>query len=202
MLQMTSLILACCAITTLTVSPAHAQSGAPPGERYASQKYGFSISVPARWFLNQTRSTPLFYSFDPSKTPMRQLDLPGGGAIISVVAAEELGGHPVRKMPSLSAWAAADAHDLTSADPNPAISTIVVPSESGIGRAIMMAYDIRAFAVDEQHQRSVNIYWEFKRGLFAAYLSYVVGDPKAAVYERVLLDTIRSVRPIRRTGTP
>jgi hypothetical protein len=70
-----------------------------------------------------------------------------------------------------------------------------MPSSTGASNAMMVSFDIPRLSPDEQPQHEAHVYWEFRGKLFAAYLSYVVGDPKAAEYSDLLVMLVRSIRP-------
>jgi hypothetical protein len=51
-------------------------------------------------------------------------------------------------------------------------------------------------APQDQPQREISVYWAFQLKKFSAHLVYVVGDPRAADYERVLKAVVFSIRPL------
>jgi hypothetical protein len=53
-----------------------------------------------------------------------------------------------------------------------------------------------ALSRDGQTLRYVVIFWEYKGRLFGVELSFVQGDPNGSQYERVLIEVMRSFRPL------
>jgi hypothetical protein len=71
-----------------------------------------------------------------------------------------------------------------------------MPPATATTRALLSAFDEATFGPDDQPQRSVTVYWEFRGKRFAMYLFYVVGDPHGKQYEDVLATAARSIRPL------
>ena len=163
-------------------------SGVPT--RFISERFGFSVKVPAGWPVFVGSDTPVFFNFPPSELGPG-LSLPKGGATIAMIAQEDL--HGKRRTATESEWAAEEAASSRG------VSTghIEVPPTSGVSDAVTVSCDLAAYALDDQKQRELSVYWRFRGGLFAAHLRYVKGDPRAPQYESILLDVVRSIRPLQ-----
>jgi len=135
----------------------------------------------------------MYFSFTPSEAQEfnRQLKLPKGGAVISVVALDRFQGLGFR---TLDEWAVADAKGV-SAGP-PFTHSFDVPADSRVTAAIISVYDSATFGPDDQSEHRVNVFLEFRQKFFAAHLMYQTHDAKGSAFEKVFLDTIRSIRPI------
>jgi len=181
-------------VAVATSGQGRIEEGQRGSKRFISEKYGFSIAVPVGWLVDPSNDTPMYFSFSPAQGQEfnHQLRLPRGGAVISVVAQEDLPGPPR----SLRDWAAADARGDYARDPP--IRDLEMPSASGISEALISFHDTPVFGPDDQSQHTVSIFWEFGGRRFAAHLLYPLNDPKAVRFERVLVDTVRSVRPLRK----
>jgi len=175
---------------------AHGQGkieGQGAATRFISEKYGFSIAVPPGWHASLERDLPIYVNFTETRGP-QQLTLPAHGATIVVVAQETLPGRR-RLAKSPSDWAEIDARGVSSGDP--AISAMEMPKESGVSKATTSSYDEATFSADDQAQHSLAAFWEFDHKLFAAHLNYIVNDPDGPTLEKLLLETIRSIRPLK-----
>ena len=168
--------------------------GRGSARRFVSEKYGFSIAVPPRWLVDPSQDTPMYFSFSPSEAGEfnHQLKLPKGGAVISVVAQDSLPGHQPR---GLSEWAAADARGVSAETPS--IRPFEMPTDTGVATATISSYDSAAFGPDDQSEHRLNIFWEFRQKLFVAHLLYPAHDPKGHEFEKIFLDTVGSIRPLR-----
>jgi hypothetical protein len=197
MSPMTHLRLAGLSFVMLTIA-AQAQGkleGRGAAQRFVSEKYGFSISIPTGWRVELPVDRLLLYNY-PASRALPQGRLPEGGAQIAVIMKETLSGGRLYGN-SLSEWAANNMRietDGTPASPEP----FEMPRESGTMNAITLSYDTAIFGIGQQGQHMVTVYWEFERKFFAAYLYYVANDPKGAAVEKVFLNTVRTLRPLRR----
>jgi hypothetical protein len=173
--------------------------GSGAARRFISEKYGFSIAVPRGWLVDPSKDTPVYFSFSPAEAEdfNRQLRLPRGGAVISLVAQESL---PMRSSRTLSDWAVADARG-TSAE-SPSARPFETPTESGMTSAIVSSYDTATFGPDDRSEHHVSIFWEFREKRFAAHLLYPAHDPKGTEFEKVFLQTVRSIRPMGKGSKP
>ena len=133
----------------------------------------------------------MYFSFSPADAGEfnRQLKLPKGGAVISIVAQESLRG---RQYHSLSEWAEADARGVSAE--RPSIRPFELSADTGVAAAIISSYDSATFGPDDQSEHRLNIFWEFRQQLFVAHLLYPTHDARGAEFEKVLLDTVRSIR--------
>jgi hypothetical protein len=166
--------------------------------RFVSEKYGFSIAVPPGWLVDPSGNTPLYFSFSPTDAGdfNHQLRLPKGGAVITVIAQDSL---PPRQPRTLHGWAAADARGVSASDPS--IRAFEMPTTTGVASAIISSYDSAAFGPDDQSEHRVNVFWEFRGKLFASHLMYPSHDSKGALFERVFVNTVRSIRPLSKAGS-
>ncbi|MGC2657243.1 MAG: hypothetical protein WA324_04640 [Bryobacteraceae bacterium] len=125
--------------------------------RFVSDKYGFSIAIPTGWGIDASGNTPFYFSFSPAegKEFNHFLRLPKGGAVITIIAEEELPG-PRSKHERLSDWATQDVR--TSADQISAIRPFDMPKETSISRAITTGYDTEISGPDDQSQHNENIF--------------------------------------------
>jgi hypothetical protein len=151
---------------------------------FASGKYGFCADLLPRWYTNIDLETPYYFNFPPAKQ-MAQTYLPKGGAVINIIPYDRGRGH--KREESQSDWMKFEMQGASSP-----VSPVSVPAESEITDAVEVSYNRPDFP---QKQRICSIYFRFRGKLFDADLSYLVGDPKAADYERLLLKTVRSIRP-------
>ena len=162
------------------------------GQRFVSEKYQFSIAIPRGWGASFDRDTPLFVSY-PASRALPQGKLPLGGANISIVP---LDAYHSTKTLTLNEWATADARgDFAHSTP---VRELEMPPESGVVAAIISSHDTPTFGPDDQAQHTVNVFWKFNGNLFAAHLFYPAHDAKGPGFEKVFLDTLRSIRPSRR----
>jgi hypothetical protein len=141
----------------------------------------------------------MFINFDPRKSPLGVDPLPKGGAIIGVLAADDMPDAASKPywLRTLRNWAVAEAQ-RQSVVREPVITDVAFPPEAEVSNAITTAYEQRRFSPDEQAQHHVWAYWEFRKKFFGAYLTYVKGDRKGALIEKTFWDTIRSIRPLRK----
>jgi hypothetical protein len=175
----------------LVVAPALSQGsvkGHGSARRFISQKYGFSMAVPADWSVSIGLDTPVYF-YAPRSARFVQDQIPKGGAVITTESGQRW---PAR---TPEEWAHADA--LSEASTAPPIEKFQFPPESGASHAVMCAYDEAKFSLDERKQHSVAIYWEFRGGLFAARLRYNTDDKAGPSFEEVFLQTVRGIRPLR-----
>ena len=185
------------AITISTVAlaialAAHAQSNAEGrAQRFTSDKYGFSMAVPRGWGVSTDQDTPLLVSY-PASHALPQGRIPSGGANISVVPLDKFRGQERR---SLAEWATADATGDSA--PNSPIYPFKMPPASMVKDAVISSHDTPTFGPDDQSQHTVNIFWEFRNKRFAAHLLYPAHDPKGPEFERIFMETIRSLRPVK-----
>lgn len=163
--------------------------------RFISERYGFSIAVPLGWHVSLEKDTPMFINFN-SAQGVSQLTLPKGGAAIAVVAQDALRGRR-RLAASPSDWARIDARQVASG--NSPAQSLDMPKESGILHAVVSSYDEATYSPDDQAQHCTAVFWEFDKKLFAAHLFYVAGDPKGRDLEKIFVDTIRGIRPLRKS---
>lgn len=169
--------------------------GSGSGNRFISEKYGFSMAVPPGWHVSLEKDTPMFINFS-SAEGRSQLTLPKGGAVIVVVAQDALPGRH-RLGSSTMEWATTDARGVSSGSPS--IKPLQVPKESGVSQAVMSSYDVATYSPDEQAQNCVAAFWEFDQKLFAAHLYYVARDPKGSELEKIFVNTVRSIRPLEKS---
>jgi hypothetical protein len=164
-------------------------------KRFDSEKYGFSVAVPPGWLVDPSGDTPIFFSFTPAEAQdfNRQLRLPKGGAVISIVADASLPGAPFRNLPD---WASADAKGASTEAPS--IRRLPVASETGISAAIISSFDTATYGPQDQSEHHVSIFWEFNHALFATHLLYPAHDAKGLEFERILANNIRSIRPLHK----
>ena len=168
--------------------------GRGAARRFVSQKYRFSMAVPAGWAVSTRLETPVFF-YDPFSERFVQDHIPRGGAVITVEP-QDTASRPARSATTPEAWALADTRAF--ATNNPAIEPLRMPTESGIARAVGCSYDEPPDSPDQQTQHSVAIFWEFNQKLFAAHLNYNANDSNGPTLEKVLLDAVRSIRPLKK----
>jgi len=158
---------------------------------FLCRRYGFSVPVPPNWFVGLLGDTPFYSNFPPQDT-LGGGALPRNGATISIVAQESLPGKEGRE--TLGSWADRDA-DLGAAE-SVIKQDFGIPPETGIERAVRVSFDRKRFGPDDQAQHDVNIYWVFRGKVFATYLEYVHGDPRAQEYESLVGSLMKRVRPL------
>ncbi len=165
----------------------------PPvaGSHFVSTKYGFSIDVPRGW-LGGTWATdlPIFANFPWSRL-QGQEDVPKGGAMIRILAQEIL--HGRHHNYSLDQWAESD--ERAASGETASSRELEMPKESGVSRAIIVAFDERTHCPSEQQRGHITVYWQMGARRFAAYMDYLVGDPKANKYEDLLISVVRGIQP-------
>jgi len=193
----------CCLVGIVAASGLNACSqDVTRGQRVTCEKYGFSMAVPRGWSAGLIdMTTPMFINFDPRTAPVPTppIQLPKGGATIGVLASDlEPGAKSSPEwLKTPRGWAAEVARREGLLE-NPIITPIDFPRESGVSNAVTTAFDDPTYSPGEQHQRCVNIFWEFGGRLFRAHLTYVKEDPRGAAHEKVFQDTIRTIRPLRK----
>jgi hypothetical protein len=165
----------------------------PTGQpkRFISDRFGFSVKVPPGWQVFVGSDTPVYFNFPPPELGPG-LDLPKGGATIDMDAQEDA--HGKRRTATESEWIALE----TGSSRVVSTSRVEMPPASGISDAVIVSRDLPVYALDDQKQREVSAYWRFRGGGFAAHVRYVQGDPKSSQYESILLDVVRSIRPLQR----
>jgi hypothetical protein len=148
------------------------------------------MAVPKGWLVDRSRNTPIYFSFSPAEAAdfNNQLKLPKGGAVISVVALDEIPAH----YRSVSEWAVADAKGNSAGTPS--VKKLDLSSDTGVGDAIISTYDTKTFSEGERPEHHVSVFWEFRQRLFAAHLMYLAHDSKGNSFEGVLLETMNSLR--------
>jgi hypothetical protein len=179
------------------VAPATSQGrveAAGSTRHFISQKFGFSMAVPAGWGVSTALDTPVYF-YSPSSAKFIQDAIPPGGAVITTEPHDSVTGLG-RSATTPEAWAAASAGALTSSSPS--IEPFQMPKESGASRAVICSYDEATFSPDEHTQHSVAVFWEFNRKLFAAHLNYNATDSNGPTLEKIFLRTVRSFRPLDR----
>jgi hypothetical protein len=182
-------------LTALLAAPGASQGrveGRGDARRFISQKYMFSMAVPAGWGVSTLLATPVFFYAPPSERFV-QAAIPQGGAAITTEPHDTVSGQG-KSAATPEEWALADARAF---GPNSTpIEPFRMPSESRASRAVICSYDEATFSPDQRKQHSVAIFWEFNKKLFAAHLNYNAGEPKGPALEKVFLKTIRSLRPL------
>jgi hypothetical protein len=158
--------------------------------RIISEKNGFSVMFPRRWFVWQGGDAPVFFNFSAEKAPP-QGRLPDGGASIIMHVADAI--PQTQATDALSSW----AERLIRANSGNNVERRYGsgPPVAGVSRALQLSFDQPGFGDGESPTRFVIILWELSGKLFAAELSYYKGDPRAPQHERVLFDVVRSFRP-------
>lgn len=161
--------------------------------RLSISKYGFSIGVPEDWNGGLGPSgLPVFFNYQPS-AEIGAGALPQGGAILSMMTNER--GH--RKWASVktpSDWARYDKQRANAK--TIAMRRLELPVSTTISQALVLSFDWSALESDERQQHEFNIYWVFDGKLFAAHLLCASGDPKTQEYERLVIETVQSIRPV------
>lgn len=193
-MRITALIISLAAATGACGQGRLAGSGGT--KRFVSERYGFTIAVPPGWYVSLDKDTPMYVNFGPDKA-LPQLRLPPGGASIVVVAQETLPGQP-RLGSTPTAWAMTDARGVSSTEPS--VRPFEVPTASGMTDAVITSYDEATYGPGDQPQHCVAIFWRFAGKLFAAHLNYITNDPNSAAIEKVSFETIRSIRPLEKSG--
>lgn len=161
--------------------------------RFVSQKYRFSMAVPAGWGVSTQLDTPVFFFARRSSDRFIQDNIPKGGAVITTTAQDIRGG--ARKSATTpEAWALIEARAVASKTPK--VERFEVSEESGVSRAVVCSSDEATFSPEQRPQHSVAIYWEFEQKLFAAHLNYNAGDPDGPRLEKIFFQAVRSIRPI------
>lgn len=186
--------IVCLAI--LFIQPAACQGRVEPHgaiRRFISEKYDFSMAVPPGWGVSTELDTPVFFYSPPSAT-FGQATIPKGGATITVEARASESGL-VKSARNPDEWARLDAQAFGSGSAS--IKPVQMPKESGASNAVLSSYDEPTLSRDQEKVRSVGVFWQFDGTLFAAHLRYNQGDPSALQFEKVLLQTIGSMRPLR-----
>jgi hypothetical protein len=183
-----------CLVATLATicGAAGTVEGRGDSARFISQRYGFSMAVPSGWSPSVSLDTPVY--FYSSSGRFIQAAIPEGGAVITVTAHDTVSGIS-RSATTPSEWAAAECRAF-SAEKSP-ISPFEMPSVSMASMAVVTAYDEPKLSRDQQIQHSVGVFWEFRHMLFAAHLNYNANDPNGPAMERLFLETIRGIRPLR-----
>jgi hypothetical protein len=192
-------------LSILAIASAAAQGkveGNGAAMRFVSQRYGFSMAVPAGWSASSGLDTPVYF-YAPDSERFIQASIPPGGAIITTESqdAEFRGGRPVT---TLEAWAQESTRPF--ADTVPSFEPFRFPAESGVSRALVCSYDEPTYSPDQRTQHSVGLFWEFNHKFFSAFLNYNAHDPNGPAFEKLFFKTVRSIQPLlrnsRKTGAP
>jgi hypothetical protein len=168
--------------------------GRAAARRFISQRYMFSMAVPVGWGVSTGLDTPVFF-YAPSSERFVQDRIPPGGAVITVGSHDTASGQR-KSATTPEAWARVDTRALASSIP--AVEPFEFPKESEVSDAVISSYDEPTFSPDERQQHSVAVFWAYDRHMFFAHLNYNAGDPNAAKFENVFLQTLRSVRPLQK----
>jgi hypothetical protein len=166
--------------------------------RFVSEKYRFSMGVPPGWHVSLARDTPLYVNFDQEQG-RSPLHLPKKGAVIVVVAQEKLP-NPNRLGNTPGDWARVDAQGISSG--NPSIKPLEMPNASKVSQAVLSSYDIATFGPDDQAQHCEALFWKFEDKLLAAHMTYVAHDPNGPALEKLFVETVRSIRPLKEASKP
>jgi len=182
--KLTVLLATCLAVAT-------ALTQTPKPVRIAAHAYGFSFEVTDGWNVALgSDGLPLFANF-PWSSLQAQGILPKNGATIHIIAFQGL---PRRRGDeTLDGWARLDAVNAMASTLT--IEALTVPPVARIPEAVFSSFSETAYSSDEQHQHDASVYWRFGRERFAAHLFYVEGDPRGKLYEAVLKNVVRSLRP-------
>jgi len=181
-------------IASSVVPPAAAHgrlSGRGAARTFVSDKYRFSMAVPADWGVSTALDTPVFFYAAPGQK-FSQDAIPPGAAVIAVEP-QEKASREARTASTPETWAVTDADAFGSSIPS--VERFPVPDNSGISGAVWCSYDEPRYSRDQRMQHVVAIFWRFDRKLFAAHLRYNAGDPSGLAFERVLFRAVRSIRP-------
>lgn len=160
-------------------------------KRFASVKYGFSMSVPPGWGVSTALDTPVYFFASPSQRFVQDA-VPSGGAVIAVESHDAASGL-TGAATTPREWAVADAR--VEASGTPVIQALEMPKESRTSAAVESSYDEEPFSQDERKQHCIAVFWEFGGRLFAARLRFNAGDSVGPQVTKVFLDTVRSIRP-------
>ncbi len=185
--------------SALVASPGGASKGRLIGsgnsKRFVSPTYAFSISVPPGWLAAVDDDTPMYINFRfPSD--LRQLELPKGGAAIVMVAQDRLP-NPGQSGKTPAQW---EEREARSAERGRVTKIAFdMPPESRAHHAVVVAYDTAPPPM--QRQRCTAAFWEFEGRLFAIRLFYILDDPHGRAFEKVFLDTLRTLRPLDNTAS-
>jgi hypothetical protein len=195
-----SLVFTMILVAVLSCTPAMSQGrveGRGATRRFISEKYKFTMSVPAGWSISPGLDVPVFFYAPPSGRFV-QATIPRGGGVIAVQSHDSVSGQ-AKLAASPEKWASADA--LASGSALPRIEPFHFPSQSGVSRAVVSSYNQAAYSPDEETQHVTAIFWECEHELFAAHFNYNAEDPIGPTLEKVFLRTIRSFRPLEK-GSP
>ena len=152
------------------------------------------MAVPVGWGVSTGLDTPVYF-YAPSSERFVQDQIPRGGAVITVGSHDTVGAQ--RKLATTpEAWARVETRALASSIP--AVEPFEFPKASEVSHAVISSYDEPTFSPDERQQHSVAVFWTYDQHMFSAYLNYNAGDPNAAKFENVFLQTLRSVRPLQK----
>jgi hypothetical protein len=153
----------------------------PPAQRViANQKYHFTVIRPDRWYAYLGAELPVFYNFGADQMLPQWHYPPGGASIQMYVAAVGTN--------DLAHWAASIVNRENGS--NAAERSIEGPS----GNGLRVAFEDLPLATTMETTSFVLVAWQARGVFFGAELKYRKGDPKAADYEPVLLDLMRSFR--------
>jgi hypothetical protein len=94
-------------------------------------------------------------------------------------------------------WAANDRSIQTDDSAESPLESFDMPKRSGVEDAFMLSYDAEKLAPDQHQEHWTAIYWTSKGKFFAAYLEYLVGDPKSTELKNMFFGTVRSFRPLQ-----
>jgi hypothetical protein len=161
---------------------------------FVSDRYGFSMAVPPGWGASVELDTPVFF-YAPDSEKFVQAEIPKGGAVLTTECQDTISGL-ARSATTPEAWARVDMR-ISASGVSP-IESFQFPPNSGVSHAVISSYNELTFSPDQRVQRSVAIFWQFGKQLFAAHLNYNADDRNGPALQRAFLRTIRSLRPLDR----
>ena len=98
----------------------------------------------------------------------------------------------------LSEWAAADARG-DSAGQAP-VRPFEMPAETGVTTALISSHDTPTFGPDDQSQHTINIFGSSATSVLLPICFFRPHDPQGPEFEKIFLDTIRSIRPLEKAA--
>lgn len=166
-----------------------------PPQRLPVPLYGFSYERPRDWHIRLSPTENLPVVVNRPWPEMESLQaLPRGRAMIEMISWDAT----LRRRgdETLSGWARFNRESAVGQTVR--TLSLAPPPSSEISEVLLSSFDRTAYATNEPQQHETGLYWTYRHKMFAAVMTYAVGDKRSANYERVLRRMVFSIRPISR----
>jgi len=157
-----------------------------------SEKYGYRFDAPWHWYVSATNPAPFTFSYSPREIRSRQIDVPAGGAEISI-ASDDLS----HQVGSIDQWVEVDK----KIDGYSSIKELGAGVNPLFPRAVeVISYHDDGDARRETVTHQTAVYFEFNGHIFAAYLRFNANDRRSREFERDLYNLLSSFQKLPAAG--